>query len=210
MIFPLQPNFNYCQICIFAILVQLIQIFSNFWWIFVPPSADPRVYKKWVCWARDLRTLKLRPPLDIPAVVVRLLWWLSQRRHPHVYGLVPTCQSCNKNTKISKYRNTKMKNTKYVSKDIHTNTCWYVAPVMQLTARQYLCHKYMDLIEIPFCHKYMDIFSLFSSYFCFTCTWLKYTLSQVRVRYAKTDSLWLPLWFAWYMMSNRQWDNVWW
>ena len=120
-----------------------MSIRATFCW---PPESIKSEYG-----ARDLRTLKLRPPLDIPAVVVRLLWWLSQRRHPHVYGLVPTCQSCNKNTKISKYKNTMMKNTKYVSKDIHTNTRWYVVPVMQLTARQYLCHKYMYLIEIPFC-----------------------------------------------------------
>ena len=63
-----------------------------------------------------------------------------------------------------------MKNTKHVSKDIHTNTLWYVAPVMQLTARQYLRHKYIYLIEIPFCHKQMDLFSLFSS--CICCTYI--------------------------------------
>ena len=151
MIFPFQPNFDYCQIYIFAILVPLIQIFSNFWWIFVPPSADPRVYKKWVCGARDLRTLKLRPPLDIPAVVVRLLWWLSQRRHPHVYGLVPTSQSCNKNTKIQKYQNTEIQRWKIQNMSAKTST-----QIRFGTSRQSCNWRHVNTFVTS------------------TCTWLKY------------------------------------
>ena len=119
MIFPFQPNFDYCQIYIFAILVPLIQIFSNFWWIFVPPSADPRVYKKWV-WGQGIWGLWSYGPLW-----TFLRWsfgycgdWVSEDIHTYTGW----CRHASHATTIYKYQNTEIQRWKIQNMSAKTST----------------------------------------------------------------------------------------
>ena len=98
--------------------------------------------------------------------------WVSEDIHTYT-GCCLSPSHATKNTKIWKVRNTKYK----------------------LCQRRHP-HVYMLVLSRQSCNG-----QHVNTFVTSTCTW---------GLQARTDSLWLPLWLTWYMMSNRQWDNVWW